>query len=42
VAGLAVLGWTDSANVRIDVRSGAGEVSLMQRFAKSSSIFTLT
>jgi putative ABC transport system substrate-binding protein len=32
--GLAVLGWTDGVNVRIDVRAGAGEVSQMQKFAK--------
>jgi putative ABC transport system substrate-binding protein len=31
--GLAVLGWTDGANVRIDVRLGA-EVGKMQKFAK--------
>ena len=32
--GLAVLGWTDGRNVRLDVRWAGGEVNLVQRFAK--------
>jgi hypothetical protein len=32
--GLAVLGWTDGLNVRLDVRWAGGEANLIQRFAK--------